>query len=132
MPSVTDKVLLNISTSDTQISMHTFRVRYVHCASHCEYRCNYKGCSSSLRQSFMPFWEKMELLFGHSFEFHLLLWLACDVTEWWLPQCPPLAWSKWHFACEVPCAVLSLLLILCGRAAVKLMHKMMSLQDSLM
>lgn len=101
----------NINISDIQISIHTFRVMYVHCSSHSGYTYNCKGCSSSLIQSFMFFWEEMVPLLGHSFGFRLLLWLACDVTEWWLPQCHPLAWSKWHFASQVSCAGLSLLLI---------------------
>jgi len=53
----------------------------------------------------------MEPLFGHSFELHLLLWLAHSVTEWWQPQYPPLAWSKWHSASKDCCAVMSVLLI---------------------
>lgn len=59
----------------------------------------------------MSFQDEIGLLLGNSFEFHLLLWLAHDVTEWWQPQCHPLALSKWHFAAEVCCAALSLLLI---------------------
>lgn len=115
MPSVPDKVQ-NISISDTTITIHTFRVRYMHCSFHCGKKkfkkniCSYKGCSSSLIRSFMSFQDEIGLLLGNSFEFHLLLWLAHDVTEWWQPQCHPLALSKWHFAAEVCCAALSLLL----------------------
>lgn len=59
----------------------------------------------------MPFWDEMERLLGNRLEFHLLLWLAHDVTGWWLPQCHALALSKWHFASKVCCAEFSLLLM---------------------
>lgn len=93
-----------------QIRVHTFRVRCMHCSSHCEYIYNYTDCSSSLIQSFMSFWEEMES-FGHRLEVYLLLWLSHGATERWQPQYPPLAWSKWLSASENSHAVMSLLLI---------------------
>lgn len=80
VPSVPDKVQ-NISISDTTISIHTFRVRYMNCSFHCEKKkkklkkCiySYKGCSSSLIRSFMSFWDEIGLLLRNSVKFHLLL-----------------------------------------------------------